>query len=517
MAYSLGIDASTQSVSAIVIDLDDGRVVYDHSINFGDALPQYEAPNGFFQGSEDGEVFSNPTMWLEALDLLLAQLSKECDLTKIKCLSGAGQQHGSVYLNHTWFDAVSNLSPQASLAEQLKACTSRPVAPIWMDTSTEKECQEIAQALGGDQIICEKSGSVTTERFTGPQIRRFYKHSLEAYLNTNRIHLVSSFIGSIFAGCDAPIDTGDGAGMNLMNLKNFDWDSQLLNATAPDLKDKLPKIVLGNHRIGPIAPYFVKKYGFDPQTEVTVFTGDNPSSLVGTGGSSEGKVVISLGTSDTYFAAMPKIVSDPNGYGHVFGNPSGKTMSLQCFLNGSLAREAVKDRFNYSWDQFTEAIKVTPAGCNGNYMLPFFSPEISPRYSGSTPILKGSPAFQNWEHPQEAIRACVEGQFLNMQLHTEWMAMQPKSIYLTGGASENDMIAQVVADVFQCTVERLAVTGSVALGAAMRAAENTLGRSLESLEAQFCKKRGRTLFHDESKAAIYQQSLSEIASMLIEL
>ncbi|HAF47127.1 MAG TPA: carbohydrate kinase, partial [Cryomorphaceae bacterium] len=108
------------------------------------------------------------------------------------------------------------------------------------------------------------------------------------------------------------------------------------------------------------------------------------SSLVGTGGSSEGKVVISLGTSDTYFAAMPKIVSDPNGYGHVFGNPSGKTMSLQCFLNGSLAREAVKDRFNYSWDQFTEALDATEAGANGNYMLPFFSPEISPRYSGST-------------------------------------------------------------------------------------------------------------------------------------
>ncbi|HAF47125.1 MAG TPA: carbohydrate kinase, partial [Cryomorphaceae bacterium] len=58
--------------------------------------------------------------------------------------------------------------------------------------------------LGGDRIICEQSGSVATERFTGPQIRRFYKRSLEAYLNTDRIHLVSSFFCSLFAGCDAP-------------------------------------------------------------------------------------------------------------------------------------------------------------------------------------------------------------------------------------------------------------------------------------------------------------------------
>ena len=34
MAYSLGIDSSTQSMSAIVIDLDN-QVVCEHAINFG--------------------------------------------------------------------------------------------------------------------------------------------------------------------------------------------------------------------------------------------------------------------------------------------------------------------------------------------------------------------------------------------------------------------------------------------------------------------------------------------------
>ena len=54
---------------------------------------------------------------------------------------------------------------------------------------------------------------------------------------------------------------------------------------------------------------------------------------------------------------MPDTVSDPNGYGHVFGNPSGGAMSLQCFLNGSLAREYIKDKFEYSWDQFQALAK----------------------------------------------------------------------------------------------------------------------------------------------------------------
>ena len=62
---------------------------------------------------------------------------------------------------------------------------------------------------------------------------------------------------------------------------------------------------------------------------------------------------------------------------------------LQCFLNGSLARENIKDRFGYS-DQFTNVLNETDPGCNGNYMLPF----SVPLYDGINPILKGSSNFE---------------------------------------------------------------------------------------------------------------------------
>ncbi|MFL2835449.1 MAG: hypothetical protein ACJZ9L_04705 [Coraliomargaritaceae bacterium] len=54
-------------------------------------------------------------------------------------------------------------------------------------------------------------------------------------------------------------------------------------------------------------------------------------------------------------------------------------------------------------------------------MLPFFSHEISPLYDGNNPILKGNSNFENWRSPKLAIRACIEGQFINMKMHTEWM------------------------------------------------------------------------------------------------
>ncbi len=515
MSYSLGIDSSTQSCSALVIDVESGVVVAEAAVNFGDRLPEYGAPSGFIAGGEGGEVHSDPRMWLDALEILLGDLSERCDLSKVAAISGAGQQHGSVYLNAGWHEVVGSLDSGKGLAEQLDATFSRSTSPIWMDSSTGEECAEIAAAVGGDEVVCAKSGSVAIERFTGPQIRKFYKSDVAAYEETARIHLVSSFLCSVMIGGDAALDTGDGAGMNLVDISCWEWDGDLVDATAPGLMEKLPAVCGGDSVVGELGEYFVEKYGFSAGVPVTIFTGDNPSSLVGMGASEPGKVVVSLGTSDTFFAAMPDVVADPAGCGHVFGNPVAGSMSLQCFVNGSLAREGVKDKFGYDWDQFTSAFTVTPSGNGGHLMLPFFSPESSPRLDLGGPVLLGGEVFERWGDGDAAVRACVEGQFINMKLRTAWMGLSPEVIYLTGGASQNDAIAQVVADVFQTRVERLVVSGSVGLGAAMRAAVNSLGKSMGELEAMFCQPDAGSALEPGVEAGVYEAVSEEFERALV--
>ena len=513
----LGIDSSTQSLTAVLIDTDSGQIECQLSVNFGSDLPQYHSPSGFIPGGEDGIVHANPLMWLDALDLLFSRLASQTDLSRVQGLAGSGQQHGTVYLDSTFEDRLANLDPANSLAAQLASALTRETSPIWMDTSTAAECAEITAALGSAAKICAHSGSVAIERFSGPQIRRFHKTEPEAYGRTARIHLVSSFIASVLAGKSVPIDFGDGAGMNLLNLARNGWDTDLLAATAPNLAAKLLPPAETQTSQGTVSPYFTRKYGLSAKCEVALFTGDNPASLVGMGATDPGNVVISLGTSDTYFAAMPGPKTDPDGFGHVFGNPAGGFMSLICFRNGSLAREALRDHLGLDWSAFDrDALAKTDAAAGKNLMLPFYGPEITPRHDFTAPVLLGSEEFESGTNPALQVRALLEGQFLNMRLHSEWMGVKPSRLLLTGGASKNDGIAQVAADVFQTPVERIDVSNSAALGAALIAA-TAAGHDLAALQKTFCRVTGPSLQPDRSLEDLYEDTLDDFSDLLDEM
>jgi xylulokinase len=511
----LGLDSSTQSLTAVLIRPETGEIACQMSVNFGNDLPHYHAPSGFIPGGSGGEVHANPQMWLEALDLLFSRLAAEIDLSQVRLLAGSGQQHGSVYLDSSFDERLAMLDPGQSLLAQLSPALTRASAPIWMDTSTATECAEITAAVGGSAEVCRKSGSIAIERFTGPQIRRFFKEAPADYERTGRIHLVSSFIASVLAGKSVPIDFGDGAGMNLMNLAALDWDAELLQACAPDLGEKLLPPAAATQIQGTVSPYFTARYGLSASCRTALFTGDNPASLVGMGATAPGSVVISLGTSDTFFAAMPGPKTDPKGFGHVFGNPAGGFMSLICFRNGSLAREALRDQLALEWADFDrEALEASKGAAGKNLMLPFFGPEITPRHDFTGPERQGAADFEAGEDAPLQVRALLEGQFLNMRLHSQWMGVKVERIRLTGGASKNDGIAQLVADIFQAPVERLDVSNSAALGAALIAAAAD-GRDLAELQAVFCQAApGSSLEPDASLAEVYAQALAGFQALL---
>ena len=484
MDYYLGLDSSTQSIKALVINPAKAEIVASSVVNFGKDLPAFGCPEGVFPNPDPLVKQSSPLMWLAALDLVLQRLQQTgIDMGAIRAISGAGQQHGSVYLNSTSDGILAGLSPDKTLADQVAPALSRQSSPVWMDSSTSVECREIEAAVGNR--LQTDTGSPAIERFTGPQIRKFFKTDADGYYKTHRIHLVSSFMCSVLIGKHAPIDFGDGAGMNLLNLKTGNWDDGALNATAPGLRAKLPPVRPATDKAGGLHPYFAK-YGLKTGIPVILWTGDNPSSLIGVGASEPGLAVISLGTSDTFFSAMPNMKTDPGGCGHIYGNPAGGFMSLICFKNGSLARERVKEECGVDWEFFNgPAMDIPSPGNDGNLTLSYYVPEITPPVLTPGVRRRGSEAFcQGRVSSATKIRSAVEGQVCSMRVLSEWIG-DFKTIRVTGGASRSNGIVQLIADIFQADVQRIAVPDSAALGGAMRAAQAGGGIPLRTLADTF--------------------------------
>jgi xylulokinase len=472
-ALYLGLDSSTQSLSAVVLERsqDGHRVVLERSFQFDDVLPHYRTEHGVLRtwgpasaGPYAHEVFSPPLMWAEALDIMLGRLADDIDVSRIAAISGAAQQHGSVYMNRDATRVLAALDPQRPVHEQLAPVLSRAESPIWMDSSTAEECAEIAAAVGGADVLARHTGSRAFERFTGPQIRKFFKRNPDGYAATAIVHLVSSYLASLLIGRHAPLDPGDASGMNLMELSTGDWWPLAVDATAPDLAGKLPPIAPAWTIAGPLSSYWGARHRL-PAAKVVVWSGDNPCSLIGVGLVREGHVAISLGTSDTIFGLMREPRVDAGGTGHVFGAPTGDFMGLTCFSNGSLARERIRDDYGMTWAEFSAALERTPPGNGGAMMLPWFQPEITPA------VAHAGVRRQHLEPGDAAanVRAVVEAQMLSMAIHSRWMGVAVDTIYATGGAAANVEILRVMADVFGASVARVSVSNSAALGAALRA------------------------------------------------
>lgn len=464
----LGLDCSTQSISAILVDAASSQVVYEGSLNFSTDLSGYGVMDGFLPGNESGEVHSPPLMWVEALDNLLLKMKRDgCEMERIVAVAGSGQQHGSVYVNRSFEAALQRCDPEIALHRQLTGIFARKTSPIWMDSSTSNQCAEITAAYGGMDKVNEATGSIAVERFTGAQILKFAEQEPEAYSQTATIMLVSSFMASLLTGRHVGIDYTDASGMNLLDLRTRSWHPAGLAVCGENLKEKLAAPVDPTRPIGRVSDYVVHRYGFDASCRVVPWSGDNPSSLIGLGLVEEGMTAVSLGTSDTCFGLMRQLPENMSPWAHTFVAPTNDYMLLLCFKNGSLAREKVREKFGLSWDEFSAALESTPPGNESAMMLPWFDREIVPKVDHP-----GVHYFNLDEGNAAAYcRAVVEAQMISMRNHAEEAGLAPTSIRATGGASRNPSILQVMANVFGCSVDVLEVGNGAALGAALRAAQ----------------------------------------------
>lgn len=155
----MGLDLSTQQLKAVLVT-SSLKVVHEAKVDFDADLPYYDTKHGVL--SPAPSVVNAPVlMWIEALDLVLSRLQVAgAPLEQVAGISGAGQQHGSVYWTAEGEKQLSALSSEkGSLKEQLEKAFAIETSPNWQDASTQKECDAFDALLGSAEELAKITGS----------------------------------------------------------------------------------------------------------------------------------------------------------------------------------------------------------------------------------------------------------------------------------------------------------------------------------------------------------------------
>nr|PZN63830.1 MAG: xylulokinase [Pseudomonadota bacterium] len=437
MSLVIGLDVGTQSVKLLAYDPGSRRVVQQCSRELE------------LVAREDGSREQEAAWWTDAIRDCFARLDASLK-QRVSAIGVSGQQHGFVPL-----DADGEVLAPAKL---------------WCDTSTQAECQEIMQAVGGPARCIELAGNPILAGYTASKLPWTRRHRPAAYARLARILLPHDYVNFWLTG-EQWMEHGDASGTGWLDVRTRQWSLPLLGATDPDrdLAALLPPLVEANAHF-PIAPRIADELGLPRGVQVSAGGGDNMMAAIGTGNVAPGVLSMSLGTSGTLFTTATRPVVDDTGAWAAFCSSTGGWLPLVCTMNCTVATGHVARTFGFDPREGDALVNATPPGANGLGLLPFFNGERTPDLPAARASFYGLDG-SNFT-PAHAYRAAMEG--ATYALRNGYDALRRAglgfdAIRLTGGGSQSAAWRQMVADVFGLPVDVPEQAEGAAFGAALQA------------------------------------------------
>jgi len=472
---SLGLDISTQSISAVMVDIDSREIVYQYSLDYqkDPRLKKYgvQGQNYILPPKNEGEANQPAKMFIAALEALFTDMkSAGQPMRDIFICNTSAQQHSHAYLSRHARPIFGRLNipgnTKSNLLTLLEGCFSLNIVPTWMTADILKEGDSIRNFIGGRERMIQLSGSNSPARFTGAVIRKIAEQFPAAYQETEHIHLLSSLIPAVLTGNSrVPLDFGNACGMSMMDYVSKDWSVKLVKAVADGLpggesvlRNKLLPIVSPLTIDGRIATFFIERFGFSPDCRILAGSGDNPQSKVLVAGN-----LVSLGSSLVNMASTDGKHLDMSGASNAMYDGLGRPFIFSCRTNGALVWDQLRALHGLKKEDYEPAEKALRETPMGQFMV-FWQPrDESFPVSGSYELIRTTHTTPELGADYSGL---IETTLGLVYLYSKTFAKETaEPLYVTGGANKSPEILRRVAAIWNKPVIRIEEAGA-ALGAA---------------------------------------------------
>ncbi|MEU1053973.1 xylulokinase [Streptomyces sp. NPDC005876] len=465
----VGVDTSTQSTKALVVDAATGRVVASG-----------QAPHTVSSGAARE---SDPRQWWDALCEALRQCGEPA--RDAAAVSIGGQQHGLVTLDGR----------------------GEPVRPamLWNDVRSAPQARRLVEELGGPKAWAERTGSVPSASFTVTKWAWLAEHEPESVRATKAVRLPHDYLTERLTG-EGTTDRGDASGTGWWASGTEAYDDETLARVGLD-PALLPRVV----RPGEVAGTVREGRGlpFAEGTLVAPGTGDNAAAALGLG-IQPGVPVMSLGTSGTVYAVSRHRTADPTGTVAGFADARGDWLPLACTLNCTLAVDRVAALLGLDREAVEPGTSVT--------LLPYLDGERTPLLPNASGLLHGlRHDTTGGQLLQAAYDGAVHALLGALDLVLDADADPAAPLLLIGGGARGTAWQQTVRRLSGRPVQIPEARELVALGAAAQAAGLLTGEDPAAVARRWNTAAGPVLDaveRDEETLARISGVLSDAAPLL---
>ena len=488
MTYFLGIDTSTTSSKALLID-EQGNVVADrrnpHTL---------QSPKPLWSEQD-------PREWWEAVSASISSVLKKAGVSgeRVAAVGLTGQMHGLVLLD----DAGNVLRP----------------AILWNDQRTQSQCDEIHRIVGKEKFI-QITGNVALTGFTAPKILWVKENEPYVFAKAKHVLLPKDYVRYKLTG-EYAMDKADGAGTVLFDLKARDWSDEVLSALDIP-RAWMPRTFEGTEFTGYVTEEAASITGLKAGMPVAAGGGDQAAGAVGVGAVEPGIVGLTVGTSGVVFATTPSALIEPEGRLHAFCHAvPGMWHFMGVMLSAAGSLQWYRDTLapNVSFDDLLKEAETIPAGSEGLQFLPYLSGERTPH---PDPLARGAFIGLTLRHSRAHMtRAVLEG--VAFGLKDSFTLIQNAGlgeitqVRASGGGTKGALWRQIMASVLDAELVTVNTTEGGAYGAALLAG---VGAGAWGSVAEACKQSiritGSTL-PDERDAETYNKSYRVYQGLYVAL
>src|SRR5512139_2048069 len=440
MTYFLGIDTSTTSSKALLID-ERGEVIAVAS-----SPHTLQTPKPLWSEQD-------PREWWQAVSASIRSVMQQADLDgeEIRAVGLTGQMHGLVLLD----EAGNVLRP----------------AILWNDQRTQAECDEIHARIGREKFI-QITGNVALTGFTAPKILWVRENEPDVFSKGRHVLLPKDYIRYKLTG-EYAMDKADGAGTVLFDLKSRDWSDEVL--TALEIRRAwMPKTFEGPECTGFVTEEAASLTGLKAGTPVMAGGGDQAAQAVGVGAVEPGIVGLTVGTSGVVFATTPSALVEPEGRLHAFCHAvPGMWHFMGVMLSAAGSLQWYRDTLaqGMSFDSLLKESESVPAGSDGLQFLPYLTGERTPH---PDPLARGAFIGLTVRHGRgHMTRALLEG--VSFGLKDSFTLIQNAGlgaitqVRASGGGTKGALWRQIMASVLDAELVTVNTTEGAAYGAALLA------------------------------------------------